>query len=614
MATLHPKIVVQALALSATLLSATSFAEKIVVPISLPEQFIAQTITTQIFTLKNNSVRINDDGSGCQYLELSDPKIKTKEGYVNIIANAEARVGRLFAGNCILLFDWNGSVDLDQNVIVDKGRNTLRAEVREVRVFNSDGTRAAASNIVWQWSESYLQSALTFDVVDLRTPISRINQVLSHFLGADLPSADPLPLSFGVDSVVIRPGTVTAQLVVESGAPKIPNEDVQQEAVLSESELAQFEERLNALDGFFTYVIKKTVNTDTNDDLRERYFESLIELRYALGAALVEHVERGKNDPIRQVFVEQWNQLAPLLADSAQQTTGGSAMNVFAFIAGADALTALDKLGPGFGLDISTDGLRRLARLLVPDDATDPTAFGEEIDSELENDFGLGGDIPPEPMDMLPKLLDFLVSPAYGAVTYDAALLKKLNGWIPKTSDMDNYLPMVYAVIDHKLAELLKRKGLESEFVDVFRDTVVTAAWQESCWRQYVNDKGKRMPLRSGAGDIGLMQVNPRVWRGFYDAHGLKWDIAYNVASGADILLHYFTKYAVKKQEHKVTGKLDNLGRATYSAYNGGPKSLTRYRRKDASAHGLKVDKAFYEKYQLVRNGDRLAVRSCYTD
>jgi hypothetical protein len=44
----------------------------------------------------------------------------------------------------------------------------------------------------------------------------------------------------------------------------------------------------------------------------------------------------------------------------------------------------------------------------------------------------------------------------------------------------------------------------------------LATAWQESCWRQFIKKSGRLEPLISRAGAVGIMQVNPNVWRGFY--------------------------------------------------------------------------------------------------
>ena len=121
----------------------------------------------------------------------------------------------------------------------------------------------------------------------------------------------------------------------------------------------------------------------------------------------------------------------------------------------------------------------------------------------------------------------------------------------------------------------------------------------------------KLVPLRSGTGDVGLMQINERVWRGFYDQQQLRWDIAYNSAAGPQVLLDYLVKYAIRKGEHRQPGGVVNLARSAYSAYNGGPSQVARYRSDTASAYGRKVDAAFWDKYQQVAAGNELGVSRC---
>ena len=108
------------------------------------------------------------------------------------------------------------------------------------------------------------------------------------------------------------------------------------------------------------------------------------------------------------------------------------------------------------------------------------------------------------------------------------------------------------------------------------------------------------------------MQINPRVWRGFYDVHALKWDLVYNARAGADILQHFLVRYALRHREHEKTGKLESLARSTYASYNGGPRQYDRYRRKNATKRERKVDALFYEKYRVIRSGRKLAVKDCF--
>ena len=108
------------------------------------------------------------------------------------------------------------------------------------------------------------------------------------------------------------------------------------------------------------------------------------------------------------------------------------------------------------------------------------------------------------------------------------------------------------------------------------------------------------------------MQVSPRVWRGFYHPKPLTWNIHYNATAGTEILRHYLGHYAIRKEEHKKTNDVQNLARATYSAYHGGPGHLTRYRKKSTSKKLKNIDESFWRKYETVRDGNSLAVQQCY--
>ena len=178
---------------------------------------------------------------------------------------------------------------------------------------------------------------------------------------------------------------------------------------------------------------------------------------------------------------------------------------------------------------------------------------------------------------------------------------------------MSRYLPMVRDVLRHVVNERARATELDSAFHPQFGWTVFAAAWQESCWRQFVAKNDKRVPMQSATGDIGMMQINPKVWRGLYDLQGLRWDLVYNARAGADILAHHMANYAIGRGEHRTTGNVDNLARATYAAYNGGPRRFDRYRRADASAREKKVDALFLEKYRAIKNGKELAVSACYS-
>ena len=66
----------------------------------------------------------------------------------------------------------------------------------------------------------------------------------------------------------------------------------------------------------------------------------------------------------------------------------------------------------------------------------------------------------------------------------------------------------------------------------------------------------------------------------------------------------------MKKNEDKQPG--GDLARATYSAYNGGPSQLSRYRAAQQRPELKKIDEAFHKKFLAVKAGREMEVQSCY--
>jgi len=140
---------------------------------------------------------------------------------------------------------------------------------------------------------------------------------------------------------------------------------------------------------------------------------------------------------------------------------------------------------------------------------------------------------------------------------------------------------------------------------------VKSAAWQESCWRQFVRRGDRVTWLESSTGDIGLMQVNKYVWRGFYDIEKLKWDVLYNAGAGTDILMQMTQRVLAKPRSDPF--RLDGvmLSRSVYAAYNGGPDAYNRWRRVHEPSPAREIDEAFLDKYRAVERGNAIDILSC---
>ncbi len=154
--------------------------------------------------------------------------------------------------------------------------------------------------------------------------------------------------------------------------------------------------------------------------------------------------------------------------------------------------------------------------------------------------------------------------------------------------------------------------NLAPRYQPTLRLLVKSAAWQESCWRQFVRVNDRVTWLESSTGDIGLMQVNKHVWRGFYNLDKLRWDVLYNAGAGTEILGEMLRTVAAKPHIDPIHDNTHALARSAYAAYNGGPDAYNRWRTPGREKRQARaIDAAFEKKLRAVERGDQIDILSC---
>ena len=373
---------------------------------------------------------------------------------------------------------------------------------------------------------------------------------------------------------------------------------------LTPEELAQAEAQWHMMDALLVGAVKRYAAATELRSLRSALLDILIDSRYRLRDALTDPAD-SSGDAVRNWFIESWHRLNPVVREIASQQPGQVQLLWMTTLTASDALYALNQLGATIGLELSNEGLRRLARMINADQAEELLRYSEEVDPQLQE--LLREEVEAAEPDLSSWHLNF----SFFARAHAAAPWESLKQWMPEKDEVNAYVRKVRTVLQTAADKAQQPKPLERNYRSLYEKLVMATAWQESCWRQYVVINKRIEPLRSSSGDIGIMQVNEKVWRGFYDLQKLRWDINYNSSAGAEILLNYLVNYALKRGEHKQSGGAVNLARATYSAYNGGPGQVSRYRSSKVAASHKKIDSLFWEKYQQVDAGKAGNVAGC---
>jgi hypothetical protein len=317
-------------------------------------------------------------------------------------------------------------------------------------------------------------------------------------------------------------------------------------------------------DGFVTTVVKKLA-IDLPESLHDQLGELFLDSRYQLSQAL----SLGGSDPVPSLLLDTWSRMGPLLKQAASGLPAQLAPQYQGFVTTMDGLASATTIGQRFGLVQITPDMLRGASALLGTGSADPLAYVLDVDQSLRTLLGFTGTLP---TPRASPALGFRRAPWF--VSFAVAAddeFERLNQWVPQTPEVSDYLLEVRKLLTQSSAAALSKYKLAPQYQPLFQQIVFSAAWQESCWRQFVKKGEKLATLASATGDVGLMQVNRQTWRGVYNLSGLSGDIEYNSHAGSEILLYYLSRYAIPKGEERQSG--GNLARATYSAYNGGPRA-----------------------------------------
>jgi hypothetical protein len=675
---------------------ARSVAGTVTVPLLLDHDFLRRLMIAQMYTAPGEEAELWTDENGCGHLTLRDPKVDTVEGKLRVRSPGDARWGAAVGETCVLPLSWHGTIEVFEDAVLDPQLPIVHFRTVDSNVYGKNGRKSIVTSRLWDWIKDYAHERMETVSVDLHRPLEEVRTMLPLVLPASfIRNADATLASVTLAGARVVDDGLEIDVAVaapDAGANPVP------EPPLDVEEIEQW-------DAFLTFVVKHAALDVSDPAVRNALLGVLLDSRYDIVEALMS-AQPGDHDPVPALFRKAWERLAPVLRRLDDSLPGSAALRYLAFVAAGDALAAIEKLGPGTGLDISADGLRRLARIMAPDEPGDPLQYATAVDPELRESLGFGPPLPlpasPPPAELtapgsppstvgggaeptgastttttvppaknptttlphgrttttrggrtttthqrttttvahttttidrqtpttmgghaatgelratnvLARLFRWLLPQAYAAEGPIEELRNRLRiGWAPTRAELDVYLPFIQRVLAEAAEDTLKKKPIPQPYAPMFDPLVLATAWKETCWRHFVRRGNKVVPIESHVGAIGIMQVNPRVWRGFYQVASLRADASYNARAGSEILEHYFVDYAIRKKEHEKGGGPDALARATYAAYNGGPGALTRYRSTKAAKRARAVDAEFWKVYQAARSGRPFDRKKCY--
>jgi hypothetical protein len=608
-------------------------AETVRVPLTVDYDMLARVIALRLGARPEAAAGGEQLGEGCVSLRVEDVVARASRGRVEIRAAGRGRIGLPVFRWCFLPIGMEGELRIRGTPSIGPDWR-LRLRDVETVVVTREGKSTFVTRRLTGAAAPRVREAVEGLAIDLGPPVDQARSLIHDVLDeSDRAAALAIVAS-------VRPGEVEAakdgiRVTVLMDVPPPRPEPVGPPAPLGPAEAARWREALDRWDAFVVFVVKRLGVDQADDEVVRSLFEIFLAARYDLAAAVEETPVEGE-DPVRRLFRRSWGALREVVRRVAKDGPPDQrVLRYVAFLTAGDALAALDRIGPSLGVEVSADGLRRLARTIDPT-ALDPLiGTGDRVDPELQRLLGFHEpDVPPPPSEQAEpsgqgppagsvppagaapqSWLWPFVGVARAAESGTAATLRglapRLDRWVPDPhhpAEVDRYRELISRLLDATVGAEASASDVPSSAHALYRRLVRTAAWQESCWRHFLRDGGRVSVLRSASGDIGLMQVNRYVWRGVFDERRLEWDILYNAGAGSEILARLLVRYGLA--EAKKPG--GHAARSAYSAYQGGPRAHRRYRTgAHATAYTRGIDRAFWRKYQVTERGEELRHVPC---
>ncbi len=588
------------------------------IPFTLDYSLIRSFFVSQAYTQPGERAVPVDLGGGCSRIELWQPEVGPEQSFLKLASNMRLKLGLPLGNACLPLSDWQGTIDVLQRISVDPQNTRLRFDVVEFRAFSQDGRRAVFDRVVTDFLKTYLNPFLGQVGVDLSIPLMGLKTLLrTFFVQGEQARVDTWAGTMRLGQLKISPEAVGLDVLMNVDKP--PRAGELAPGPVSDGERASATRSWENLDAFALSQVESLMNEPVTDEERANVAETLLDARYDF----VRAQDEGSLEPtfMGRQFVDTWQQVSPVMRKYLSRQPGRSPLDLLTFFVVSDAVSAFSKIGFGPTMTVNAEGLLRLAGLMTGRKEGPGLTYSYAVRPDLRAFMGLdapldesgpafdaveadlpGADDPPPGPGGFRVPSFFGPPPAWAAEPVRD--MKAITPWVLLKGKREPYLDRVKAALQEGATGVLSKGRLHESYHTLFRQLVLSTAWQESCWRQFIGTGNKvRTLLSYNQSSVGLMQINERVWRGIYRPENLRWNAAYNIRAGCEILELYLRRYALAKKESKTLDR-DTLARAVYAMYNGGPGQFKKFLARSKTNKLLKTDKLFGEKYSWVKAED----------
>lgn len=603
--------------------SSNCLAKTVEIPIRLDYPLLQSFITNSFYTDAAQTAQLVNEGNGCVALTLSNPRFSGEDGVVNFRTDVSVHAGTPLGEKCLLPFTWNGSIRATQIPQLDASTWQLTFKTTGTTLYSEGGQSVTSLNLIVEHMLPLINSYMQDISVSLKPPVEDLKTLLFPFFNinerkqAEMLAQSIIPGPTNVNDQGIT-ATIHCEVAENAGTGKARSPEM-----LTEEELASVVELWETWDSLLVFLISLLSEQLLTDSEKQLLIDLLLDTRHQFVAKFNDKTVR--NDFVREQFIHAWKQLSPLFRRHLLNNPKNNGLGYLSFFTAADALLVLDELGPFVGIEMSRDGLIRLARIIGGESLElhylphlnkalqellevkpKPAKKGQE--NNHSNHFA-----PKIHKENGQNLLDktfHLLFPV--AVASNLPSFAEISKWKAPVGDVQPYLERVLNLLYVATASVVKAGDNPTTILNLYRHLIPAIAWQESCFRQFVvRDQKLTYLLSYNQSSVGIMQINERVWRGIYDQQRLRWDIEYNAKAGCEIASMYLNKYALSKTTWEVLNEEKTIAQLVYAMYNGGPDQYAKFLKRKEEGGEYDSDRLFAIKYDWVKSQAWGKVREC---
>lgn len=339
----------------------TGVADPYSLPIQLDYSLIKKAVVSQLFTGEGGAAEVWHDKHKCSFLKLFNPRLSGEGGQIKLLNDVQAQFGTAFGGQCLTVLAWDGALETFQQPTISADQSILSLPVTKANAYDRQG-RQLTINKLQDLIKRVAEPKLAAVKVDLNQSRDDMERTLIGYLPPEnAAEAKKILATLKFSSADANDGGIKVKLAFDAPLKKA---SLKPEAPFTATEQKQWQATWQEWDAFLSKAINQAASETQSQELRDTLMEILLESRGAFQAGLKSQSPDG-GDPVRMFFTQTWQKLAPQLRTLAKELPEIEGLRYMTFIAATDVIYEIENIGAPFGLEVSSDGLRRLARILM---------------------------------------------------------------------------------------------------------------------------------------------------------------------------------------------------------------------------------------------------------